>query len=395
MEYMTTTEDAEKWGVNIRQVQRLIAANRIPGAKRYQRLWLIPQDTADPGDRHNKKRTPQNDLQADFAYILSADKPTSPRGNPESVLDTISDGRLRGIAEGVFAYMRGDFEGVKERYIQNKGDDAVQLYWSGIPIAAAISTGDYALYTEIEIFLKSMIEGGINDEITAYAELSLASAYLGASAPKMIPEWIKNGDFSLLPPQAIPNAAQMRARYFHCTGNYEALLNVAQTALSFFDSPNGQSIQSVYLRIMCAFAYFATGRAKEAKLWLLDVMDILLPHGFITPFAEHYLIFGGLMEQCITQKYPQYHKTVVSQAKDTLGNWFSFHNHFTKDNIRLILSMRDYQIALLVSRGVPYKQIAEQFHLSVGTLKNIMTTVYESLLITENNRKRGLSKYLL
>jgi len=211
----------------------------------------------------------------------------------------------------------------------------------------------------------------------------------------MVPEWLKIGDFSALPLQARPDAAFMRAKYLQCIGKYEALLDVAQTSLAFFDRPREICVPGIFLRLLCAFAYFATGRLEEARSWLLDVIDLTLPHGFITPYAEYITQFGGLLDQCLMQKYPEYYDAIVSQAKRTLGNWISFHNRFTKDNIACILSLKEAQIALLVARGVPYKEIAEQFHMSVGTLSNQVQVIYNTLLITQKPRRQELMKYIL
>ena len=395
MEYMTAAEAAEKWGVTVRQVQRLLAANRIPDVKKYGRSQLIPTGADKPGDPRFEKKMPQNSLQSDFAHIVAADSYSSPMEDPESILATIRDKGIRLMTEAAFAYFRGDFSRALECYRQNDGNDAVKLYSSGLTIAAAMSMGDYKFYTEVESFLKGIIAAGISDEITAYAESSLSVASVGAIAPNMVPEWLKAGDFSKLPSKVMPNAVYIRAGYLRCVGKYEAMLDVAQTALAFFDSPLEISIPGVMLRMQCALACFATGRTQEAKRWLLEVMNLALPHGFITPFAEFCTQFGGLMEQCMKQTYPEYYAAVVKQASLTLGNWISFHNHFTKDNIMSILSMRDAQIALLVARGVPYKEIAEQFHISVGTLSNQVQIIYETLLITKKPRRQELIKYIL
>ena len=40
--YMTTQEAAEKWGITNRQVQILCKENRVVGATRMSRIWVIP-----------------------------------------------------------------------------------------------------------------------------------------------------------------------------------------------------------------------------------------------------------------------------------------------------------------------------------------------------------------
>ena len=52
--YITTQEAAKKWGVTSRQVQILCKENRVPGASRMSRIWIIPEDAKKPT---NSKRT--------------------------------------------------------------------------------------------------------------------------------------------------------------------------------------------------------------------------------------------------------------------------------------------------------------------------------------------------
>lgn len=44
LEYISAPEAAKKWGIFERQVQKLCEENRISGAARLSRMWLIPKD---------------------------------------------------------------------------------------------------------------------------------------------------------------------------------------------------------------------------------------------------------------------------------------------------------------------------------------------------------------
>lgn len=50
MNGITTKEAAEKWGITPRQVQLLCARDRIAGAIRFGKAWVIPADTQKPKD---------------------------------------------------------------------------------------------------------------------------------------------------------------------------------------------------------------------------------------------------------------------------------------------------------------------------------------------------------
>lgn len=46
--YITVQEAAEKWGVTPRQVQILCKENRVAGATRMSRIWIIPENAEKP-----------------------------------------------------------------------------------------------------------------------------------------------------------------------------------------------------------------------------------------------------------------------------------------------------------------------------------------------------------
>ena len=54
MEYMTVREAAEKWSITERWVQKLCEENRIKGAVRFSRVWMIPKEAIKPIDGRRK-----------------------------------------------------------------------------------------------------------------------------------------------------------------------------------------------------------------------------------------------------------------------------------------------------------------------------------------------------
>ena len=60
MDYITTGQAAEKWGVSARWVQMLLKRGSIDGAVRFGRDWMIPKDAPKPEDgRKNNRRQPK------------------------------------------------------------------------------------------------------------------------------------------------------------------------------------------------------------------------------------------------------------------------------------------------------------------------------------------------
>lgn len=54
MEYLTTTQIAEKWNISRRRVTRLCSEGRIKGAKLMGKVWLVPENAEKPDDKRLK-----------------------------------------------------------------------------------------------------------------------------------------------------------------------------------------------------------------------------------------------------------------------------------------------------------------------------------------------------
>jgi len=59
MDYISTKEASQKWGISERRIQKLCEENRIEGAIRFSRVWAIPKDAEKPDDgryKHNRTK---------------------------------------------------------------------------------------------------------------------------------------------------------------------------------------------------------------------------------------------------------------------------------------------------------------------------------------------------
>ena len=394
MEYMTVAEAASKWSVSPRQVQRFLADSRIEGAKKHGRSWMIPQDARKPSDLRKAQGTSQADKTEkitaetqdsaleDFKRLIAASTAFILPEDPDTFISSLDDELLRLQYEAEFSYLRGDFEHSVRCYRALSVDETHKLRASSLAIASAISLGDYELYEEIESFLTRIIEINVCPEITTFAEQALSTACVSVFAPRMVPDWLRDGDFSAVIHEAKPDAFEKRAKYFQGIQHYESMLTVAQSALSFYDGGRGHVVPLIYLKTVCILAYYLLDRVDDARKHLSEFIDFCLPHGIITPLAESAILLGPLLEQCLEKQYPEYIKLIQAQWSLFIKNWIVFHNRFTQDNLTQILTLREYQIAFQVSSKVPYTRIAETHSISVGRLKNIVHEIYRKLFVS-------------
>jgi len=60
MDYMTVQQTAEKWGKSVRWVQTLCVNDRVEGAMRFGRSWMIPKDADKPIDPRKRRKEPED-----------------------------------------------------------------------------------------------------------------------------------------------------------------------------------------------------------------------------------------------------------------------------------------------------------------------------------------------
>lgn len=59
MEYFTTAEIAEKWGISRRRVTVLCDTGRVDGAIQKGKIWLIPENVQKPTDKRSVRYSGQ------------------------------------------------------------------------------------------------------------------------------------------------------------------------------------------------------------------------------------------------------------------------------------------------------------------------------------------------
>ena len=86
MEYISIHEISEKWKMKERKVTAFCREDRIPGAKKVGKTWMIPSDALIPLDKRTKDYE-------EYQYEVKEEKSTIPYtsvGSNEKVIDYYS-----------------------------------------------------------------------------------------------------------------------------------------------------------------------------------------------------------------------------------------------------------------------------------------------------------------
>lgn len=386
MEYISTREAAKLWQVNIRVIQNYCKESRIPGAKKYGITWLIPKNAKKPADLRRKVEAQKEEI-SQLIYIPTA---PLPRSNPDSILSMVDDIFVP-ILFADLSYRRGNSEPAKTLWKNSKKDESIIIEIAALATAAAISTGDYKLFNEINNFIIEKSGKSTSESDRLLLMLPQVIAAVSMALPDMTPRWLKDCDFTNFNTDMYPFLLYLHVLHLRNIGDYSGMLAMARSILILKDESDSFTWMDVYLGMTCASASYNLGDMEQSKKYLKQSLDLGMPHGFISPFADHLWQMGGTLEFAINQYYPEYYRPTLALWNNSIKNWMSFHNAFTQDNITTLLTPQEYHVARLLSHGFSYKKAGEKMHLSISRIKHIMSDVYAKLSI---KNKRELAKYI-
>ncbi len=392
MEYISVRQAAEKWELHIRVVQDFCKCGRIQGAVKYERSWMIPADAGKPCDlRHTAKNCDMEKAQYLPYTMVSGIVPMS-FSAPLCVPESLKDEQLRRQYQAEIAYIGGNFDAVDAYFKTVCIGDKTFVCACVLEMLVSIVCGDYKKYSNIIKVLNEISCSDSRHSTFVAIEKARVLINLSMIVTNSVPQWIADFNLNGRAAEEKLGAVYHYVKYLQCVGRFEELLATAKTTLELCPTESGFTVTDIYLRLMCASACHNLGRDEEETRWLTEAVTLYLKLGIVMPFAENLITYGGKLEKIIKELQPDCFDSVVKKYGNIWRNWLLFHNKFARDNITLILSLREYQLAKHIAFGLTYAQAAEKMNISVGRVKNMLSIIYEKLMISG---KKELESFIL
>lgn len=161
--------------------------------------------------------------------------------------------------------------------------------------------------------------------------------------------------------------------------DYTCLISTAE---QYLDEKIDSELYRQYLKVLLAIANQAVGRSLLAKEYIRSAIQIAAPNGIYMPFAE----FGDAvipLLDCISSR-------LISNDARSLIQHISKNFEASKRRLQkqfrchgtAILTLRERQIANLVSTGLTNRQISEQLFITENTVKSALKSIFYKLNIT-------------
>ncbi len=399
MEFITVKEAAEKWGVSVRRVQILCSQDRIKGAYRFGKSYMIPAEAILP----NARRTEEEKLPMPrkCPFLDMTDLYNKVGGADECSEMLINRPEAHALFEAQIAYRRGEIDKIydKARFFLNTKSGFFAILGGGMLLAqCAIWRGDITLWNEAK---KHICEAPC--ETKEQRELiSLALAIIDSSVydNKDYPDWFTRGNFEKLPSDAHPAAKVFYVKYLYmaafaiASGQISiegvqglALMRMIPNTIEPLISQavvDKTVIPEIYLRMSCAVAYHNTGFKERAIEHLDKAISLALPdrlYGLLTEYVRH---FNGLLEERLNLVDPYAtHEVMELYARYRLG-WAKLSGQVRNRQIATNLTPREHEIAKLKAFGFKPRQIAEMLYLSESMVRFIITQIANKASCSEN-----------
>ena len=368
---ITCGQAAQRWGISRRRVQMYCRDGRVSGAYKAGGQWLLPENAPKPLD----PRLPPLCQPAGFwPQLLLLD---SAMGSPADMGWTQAQSRQM---KAELLYMQGRYREAARHLEEALETGSGCLAALTLHAAARVSSGDASGFPAAWQRLQTMGQAHANDpQSLCLVELAQGLLAVSAYALDSCPPWLLEGSLAPLPPEALPLAMYVRAKALHAQGRLEALDGLAGTALCLMP---GEGVLKAYMHLMHAHVSLYHHQFPQAEASVHRAVDICLPQGLVSPLAETIPSLLGLVERCLKMRSPQMLQQAVLLHRQLATAWLKVHNFLAKKQLTLLLTRREYQVALAASTGQSNQRCAQQLGMSTGTFKGHLEVIYQKLQIS-------------
>ncbi len=408
MAYINISSAAEKWGVTVRRVQELCKNGSIPGATRFGRAWMIPEDSQKPADRRTKAaHSPIPGVQTDIAPPTVALESYDSRvampllntayelGNAMASIDSIADPDTRNIAMGEYYYFSGNptkASKIVEPYL-NHDDWSLRLSACWIYGYANLTLNRIPKARKAMDQVQATVQS-INEDTSDSNRALAVCIFSGISILLHLPLPSTLGPLKnyvhMMPPGLRLFILYVRAHYSYLNSQYGATIGIAETALALEDKL--YPIPTIYLHLVATMGYINLKHIEQAKEHLLEAWKIAQADNMIEAFAEHHGLLGGMLEAIIKKEFPEAFAKIISITYSFSSGWRKIHNPDTGHAVADDLTTTEFTIAMLAARDWSNKEIATHLGISANTVKLHISSALQKLGISQ---RKELAQFML
>ncbi len=403
MGYLTCKQVSEKFGIPLRDLQKMCREGTIEGAVRQGRGWLIPDDSDIIGIVSEDMPCVEPIPQRTYSGITDIYKNA---GSADAIINALTDDFSRDIFASQLAFYRGEYEKsielAKKHFVASETSVAYRSAVGMQLMLGSIAVGDIGIWRQGRDYLAE--SECTNENALAVRDFYLAAGACAISDATQFPEWFKRGDFLQLPRQSYPAAFYNYVKYLYTVCHDDEQRGEHQSAIDLMHNMpyiiepmisvvafDKVIVIEIYLRLLCALAYHISGRDDVAIIHIDKAIDLAIPDKLYTPLAEYRRRFGFLMDDRFVIKYESELPELKRISKQLSDGWVQIHNRHMGRNVTNKLSTREWQTARLASYGLSNRDIAERMGITVNAVKQALRLAMDK---TGAENRAEISKYI-
>lgn len=399
MVYRKVSEMAEQWNMSRRRIQDLCRLNRIPGAQRWGRDWMIPEDAKRPPDgrrKAEKEAESYTPLIRKSPFLGMTDLYHTPGTADRCIAALEPHPESQALFMAEIAYCRGQIDEVyrhAQEFLNHRSGFYAVLAGGMLLGLVAVWKGDIKLWNEAHgLFFNAPCKNDVDRDIVA---LALASADSSIRDTNKFPDWFVRGCFDNLPRDSHP-----AARVYYCQHLIILAQECALGNLKFKDTGGLGPIKmlpyliepmisqmvadqvvmtEIYLRLLIAIVYHQAGDNDRAGAHLDKAIRLCLADGFYAPLVEHRRQLGLFLDDRLAVIDPKALKKVKALYKEYHAGWTKLHNAVLERTVVKSLTIREQQVARLAAYGLTNQEIAGQLGVSTHTVRTLLDSAKDKI----------------
>ncbi len=388
MEFESAKDAAERLGVTVRAVQKWAKENRLEGARRLGREWLIPK-----GAMPNAEEVSENFCTHQLMPLLSQ---SFVPGSCEKLIESIADPDDKAIAIAEYNYYKGQ---------THKAAEISELYLNSSDFGLALSASFIYAFANLSCENPRLVELGLENlgnnvkkalEFEGDEKVRAFGVFMGNVAMVLM----HRQPAGTLPPIEVsmpylPQGLKLFAGYvmahkLYLDKEYSRALGVAEGCLAMRESDF--PVASLYLKLMKCVCLMNLKRSQDAKNAFKDINKLALSEKFYQPFVEHHGLLQGIVETEIKKTNKAAFDEIVALVRGFSKGWRTIHNQLTLNNVTVHLTTTEFAVAMLFNRSWSVKEISAHMDMSPRMVKHHLAVIYQKLDVS--NREE-LGQYLL
>jgi len=381
MNYLSTRQVSEIWGISPRRIVLLASQGRIDGAEQIDGRWFIPEDAEKPGDPR-KKKTASSKRSGDpyiYPFLLGC-------VNSEEQVKAFTD-EQKELYELCLVYETGDFgkSRVLAEKLLNAKNEYVRLGALYHLPTICMYLGDYSATEKYTILFRAACR--VCRDHKAEIGVLLASFDSEMESISAYAESINTIDIAVLPDSLLPVlsvwlmfSAVVKTAKGEASPDFISHEITCRTI-----EAQGYYFYAMYTHLCLSMLYSAYSITEKERLHMKQAIEIALEHNVLFTLS---LSVGYHLDTArdFLKKYPPEVTERILALTETFKNARNGYAEY-KGNKTILAKLRedDYTLITLCLTNCTIEEIAARFGLSRSGINKRLANLYDKLGVKSKN----------